>query len=236
MFRSKALGRLAVLSLLFLSAGSQAAEEYIALDDSTTIKVFLFLPKAAGDGPWPLAVLMPGGQGQEYTARSQFWLGKELTERGWTIAVPIAPDSGDFFEENAKLIPRVIAKLHDNPSIRPGKSLLLGVSTGGSSALEIAGLNPEDYLGVIAVPGRLRKDSALPDMHGLPVFLRIAEKDAFRWQKRMPGMVQRLEGAGARVNAALVPDARHTFRINWDELDPWLDALEGGQIPPSPAH
>ena len=217
---------LALLALLCLPVASQAAEELIALDAETSVRVFIFFPKESGDGPWPLAVLMPGGQGQEYTARSQFWLGKELTERGWVIAVPVSPDSGSFFGESAAMIPQVIAKLHQNPSIRPGKSLILGVSTGGSQALEIASRNPDQYLGVVAVPGRLRKSDTLQELAGLPVFLRIAEKDAFRWHKRMPEIVQRLEAAGAQVNAALVPGARHTFRINWDELDPWLGSLE----------
>ena len=39
-------------------------------------------------------------------------------------------------------------------------------------------------------------------------------------------MTERLQAAGARVDAALVPDARHTFTINWDELDPWLSSLK----------
>ena len=66
----------------------------------------------------------------------------------------------------------------------------------------------------------------MPPLKGLPIFLRIAENDYFRWHKRLPEMTERLQAAGARVDAALVPDARHTFTINWDELDPWLSSLK----------
>lgn len=221
------LGHVLMLTVFLGTTMSRAAEQFITLDTDTTIKVFLFSPEDAGSAPWPLAVILPGGQGHEYTARSQFWLGKELSKRGWIIAMPVSPDRGSFFGDSARIIARVISALQSqNPSMREGKSLLVGVSTGGSSALEIAALNPQNYLGVVAVPGRLRESTDLSDLSGLPVFLRIAEKDAFRWHKRMPDMVRQLEAAGARVNAALVPDARHTFRINWDELDQWLGSLE----------
>jgi predicted esterase len=108
----------------------------------------------------------------------------------------------------------------------PGKSLLLGVSTGGSSALEIASRNPQNYLGVVAVPGRIKSSEPIPFLQGLPVFLRIAERDYFRWQKDLPDMAQFLTNAGAKVDAALVAGGRHTFTINWQELDPWLDSLK----------
>ena len=57
------------------------------------------------------------------------------------------------------------------------------------------------------------------------MFLRIAEKDAFRWNKYLPEFTERLETAGAHVDGALVPGARHTFRLNWEELDAWLGTL-----------
>ncbi|MFM1897145.1 MAG: hypothetical protein RLZZ385_2219 [Pseudomonadota bacterium] len=223
---SKRLISFAALVLLLLSPGLQSAEQLLTLDDQTTIKVFVFVPEEAGPGPWPLAVLMPGGQGHEYIARAQFWLGKELADRGWVIAVPVSPDKRSFFGESGAKIPKVIAALQANESIRPGKSLLVGVSTGGSSALEIASKHPGDYLGVVAVPGRIKQTDELPPLMGLPVFLRVAENDYFRWHKLLPEMLKRLEAAGARVDAALVPGARHTFKINWEELDPWLKSLK----------
>ena len=212
--------------ILCLAPLIKAAEQLITLDDDTTVKVFVFAPEDAGAGPWPLAVLMTGGQGHEYIARAQFWLGKELADRGWVIAVPVSPDKRSFFGESGAKIPKVIAALQASSNILPGKSLLVGVSTGGSSALEIASSNPENYLGVVAVPGRIKESGDLPPLKGLPIFLRIAENDYFRWHKRLPEMTERLQAAGARVDAALVPDARHTFTINWDELDPWLSSLK----------
>ena len=39
-------------------------------------------------------------------------------------------------------------------------------------------------------------------------------------------MTQRLESAGARLNAALVPDARHIIKVDLNELDRWLGTLD----------
>ncbi len=218
--------RIFILILLFGPANLQAADRLIELSDQSSVKVYLFLPAEAGAGPWPLAVLIPAGQGQEFIAKAQFWMGKELTDRGWAIAVPIPPDSSSFGGESGSKIPEVIAILQQDAEIKSGKTLLVGVSTGGSSALEIASKSPENFLAVVAVPGRIKNAAALPPLHGLPVFLRIAENDYFRWHKSLPRMVAQLTAAGAKVNAALVAEGRHTFTINWEELDPWLNSLK----------
>ena len=123
-------------------------------------------------------------------------------------------------------ISQVIGELQKDSTIRNGKTLLLGVSSGGSSALEIASKNPIAYYGVIAVPGRIKQSGPLPELEGLPVFLRIAEKDYFRWHKQMADITQRLESAGARLDVSLVPDAKHVIKVKLDELDRWLDTLE----------
>jgi predicted esterase len=83
---------------------------------------------------------------------------------------------------------------------------------------------------VVAVPGRIKQSGPLPALDGLPVFLRVAEKDNFRWHKQLPDIRQRLESAGARVDAALVPDARHIIKVNLNELDRWLDTLDQQQF------
>jgi predicted dienelactone hydrolase len=107
-----ALFSIALLTLIYSSPAS-ATERLlnITLDDGSDIKVFLFEPDDHGDGPWPLTILISGGTGNEYIARAQFWLGRKLAEHGWAIAVPVSPDSKPFTGENAKRIPKVIAKL-----------------------------------------------------------------------------------------------------------------------------
>jgi len=141
------------------------------------------------------------------------------------IAVPVAPDAKAFFGENGEKIPKVIAQLQDYPAIEKGKTLLVGVSNGGSSALEIAGRSPEKYFGVVAVPGILRDGAQVGNLQDLPIFIRIGEDDYLRWDKQLPRITQALSDAGARVDAKLQPDASHVFPIDWTELQPWLDSL-----------
>lgn len=200
-------------------------ETLIELQDGGTVKVFIFEPDNHGDGPWPLSILMAGGGGNEYVARAQFWLGQELANQGWLIAVPVSPTANYFAGENDHRIPEVISQLQTHSSISGQKALLVGVSTGGSFALELAARQPELYYGVVAAPGMLKDLSIIKDMKQLPVYLRIGERDSFRWDRSMPALVQALEEAGAQVNARLVPRGQHIFRMNWDNLRPWLDSL-----------
>jgi hypothetical protein len=79
---------------------------------------------------------------------------------------------------------------------------------------------------VVAVPGMVKDLSLIGDMRGLPVYLRIAENDLFRWDQHMPSMVDALIAASARVDAKLVSEGRHVFRLNWGELQPWLESLD----------
>lgn len=197
----------------------------LVLDDGSTIKVFLFVPENSGEGPWPLCVLMSAGSGNEYVARAQFWLGRELSEHGWMIAVPVSPNSEPFTGTNGQRIPKVIANLQQESDIEPGKVLLVGVSTGGSSALELAAQQPSQYQGVVAIPGMLKDLSLIKDMQGLPVYLRIGDEDMFRWDEQMPALVQALENGNARVNARVIPGGKHIFRMDWNELEPWLETL-----------
>jgi len=201
------------------------AERMVSLEGQADLRVWVFSPRDAGVGPWPLAVMIPAGSGQE-PAKAQFWLGREMTKRGWVVAVPGSPEGLSFVGDSENNISQVIAELQKEQSIKAGKTLLLGVSSGGSSALEIASKNPTGYYGVVAVPGLIKQSGPLPALEGLPIFLRVAQKDFLRWHRQMPDMTQRLESAGARLDAALVPDARHIIKVDLNELDRWLNTLD----------
>ena len=41
----------------------------------------------------------------------------------------------------------------------------------------------------------------------------------------MPALVSALEANGANVDAKLIPDAKHIFSLDWDNLHPWLQSL-----------
>lgn len=218
---------LVLWSTMLVSSGvhATARETIINLDDGSSVKVFLFEPDNHGTGPWPLSILMAGGGGNEYVARAQFWLGQELANQGWLIAVPVSTGNLTFTGSGGHRIPEVIRHLQVHDRIRGNKALLMGVSTGGSTALELAAEQPDLYYGVVATPGMLKDLSLIGNMNQLPVYLRIGEQDSFRWNRSMPALVDALEAAGARVNARLVDNGKHIFRMNWDDLRPWLDAL-----------
>lgn len=213
------LGYSLLLFCLFTSP-LQAGEDAVILSGGQNIRVLFFEPVENNSHP-PLAVMVAGGSSNEFMARAQFWLGKELVDRGWAVAVPISPDGRDFFVENATQFPQLIADLRQLHGLTVEKTLLVGVSSGGSAALEIAAASPQDYLGVVATPGRIKKES-LNHLDGLPIYLRIGEKDDFRWNRQMERDVARLKAAGATVDAALMPGARHIFPINWSDLEGWL--------------
>ena len=212
-------------AILLASTGLWAAEEFLVLADGAEVKVLFFEPQELLEAP-PLALLIAGGSSSEFMARAQFWLGKELLNRGWAIAVPISPDGNGFSADNSALFPELITLLHASHALKAGKPLLLGISSGGSAALTIAAQNPVAYLGVVATPGRIDLDSSLGSLNSLPIYLRIGEQDIFRWNRGIDAMVEVLQLSGARVDAAIVPGARHIFKLDWDNLESWLTKLQ----------
>lgn len=217
---------LIVSSLLALSSSLLlAAEETLLLGDGIPIKILFFSP-AESPAPPPLALMISGGSSNEFMARVQFWLGREFVDRGWAVAVPISPDGKRFSTENADLFPELIQQIRASHELNANKPLLVGVSSGGSAAMAIAARNPTLYRGVVATPGRLKSDSSIPMLRELPIYLRVGERDDFRWHRNLDSMVERLHAAGAKVDAALMPHAKHIFRLDWDDLENWLKELQ----------
>lgn len=207
--------------LLLYSTATSAAENTLDLGDGLSVRVLYFEPENA-TAPPPLAILLSGGLNNEFMARAQFWLGKEMVNRGWAIVVPMTDQGRNFFIEHSSLMSGIVAQLHELHTIKEQKPLILGISSGGSAALTIATQNPQDYLGVIATPGRILEEYPLGELEGLPIFLRVGEKDDFRWNRKLQESRDLLTVRGARVDAALVPGAHHIFTLNWDEIESWL--------------
>jgi len=210
--------------LLISPALSLAAEDTLVLDDGLNLRVLWFEPESTGTAP-PLAILMTGGSNNDFMARAQFWMGKELVKRGWAVAVPVSNQGRKFFVEHSSLMPEIVASLRSKHSLNDSKALLVGISRGGSAALAIAARSPGQYLGVVATPGRIWDETRFEKLDGLPIYLRVGEKDDFRWHKQLESNANLLRQAGAQVNAALVPDAHHVFPLDWAELESWLAAL-----------
>lgn len=222
----KSLQTLLFACVMALSPGILlGAEELLQLSDGVAVKVLFFEPKESIKSP-PLALLIAGGSSNEFMARAQFWLGRELVDRGWSIAVPISPDGNGFSEHNAAIFPEIINQLHASHDLKPGGPLLVGISSGGSAALEIAAQNPTVFAGVVATPGRISPSTSIKQLEGLPIYLRIGEKDKFRWDRNFEESVDVLYSAGASVDGAIVPDARHIFSLDWDNLQQWLEGLD----------
>ena len=225
------LRRLSLVTLLLLLLPSMlpAAEQTVQLLDGAFVKLFFFEPQdelLAGDNPPPLAIFIAGGSNNEFMAKAQFWLGKEFVDRGWAIAVPISPDGQGFSTGDSSTLPQIIKQLHATHALQDSKPLLVGMSSGGSEAIAIASLDPSAFRGVVATPGRIKPDASLVDLDGLPFYIRIGEKDDFRWNRMLEPMSQKLLAAGAQVDAAIVEDARHVFQLDWENLEAWLGKLK----------
>jgi predicted esterase len=222
---------LSLTAFLFgLMSAPQAAEEKVFLNDGDAIKLYFFTPEP-GPEPPRLAILISGGSNDEYMAEVQYWIGKEMVDRGWAIAVPISPRGGDYFVEETSVFPNLLDFIAKSHTLYPSKPLLLGVSQGGSAALAIAAQNPALYSGVIATPGRLSKKAEFNDLNGLPVYLRIGAKDSFQWHRQLPEIVNRLNGAGADIDAGLIPNGKHLFQLDWSDFDAWLEKLKQSNRP-----
>jgi predicted esterase len=213
------------LLLLPLLATSQAAEETVFINDDVAIKLYYFAPAPEFESP-RLAILLSGGSNDEYMAQAQYWIGKEMVDRGWAIAVPISPKGRKYFVEDTAVIPKLLDFIRSTHELADSKPLLVGVSGGGSAALAIAAQSPSLYAGVIAAPGRIWDPSKFNNLNGLPIYLRIGEKDSFRWNKQLPDMMKVLHSAGGNVDAALMPGEKHIFELDWEDFDAWLERLQ----------
>ena len=130
-----------------------------------------------------------------------------------------------FWGDNAEKVRELIAILKQREDIQDGPVLLMGVSNGGISALEIASRHPEEYQGVIAVPALASNASALSPLKGFPVFLRIGSEDRLGWANRYDASVQTLENVGVILDAQLLQGIGHTFPLNWADVEKWLGTL-----------
>lgn len=218
--------KLVLLGLCVFASFASAERVELTLSDHSTLDVYLLFPQETGPAKAPLVILMSGGSGEEAIARDvQSWLGEDLAERGWVVAVPVSPNNRSFRGENNRLIPLLIARLQEDDRIASGKVLLAGISNGGMSALEIATLAPHNYLGVMAVPALIPRGLDLSPLAGMPVYLRIGDQDEMGWQDRLEETAAALTAAGALVDADLVFMSPHMFFMEWETLEPWLEEI-----------
>ncbi|GJM13764.1 MAG: hypothetical protein DHS20C12_21670 [Pseudohongiella sp.] len=220
------LGRLIIFCCALLPMTMQA-QERITLEDGAVLNVFLVAPEGESSEPLPLVILMGGGPGNASISQdTSRWLGSGFAHRGWMVAVPISPNNRSFRgRANNALVEGLIRELQKRENIASGKVLLAGVSNGGMSALEIARRNPQNYLGVAAVPAVSSSDTDNSALQGFPVYLRIGGADQLDWAFRFDETVDSLSTAGVKLNAEVLEGAPHMFRMEWASLEEWLQEI-----------
>jgi predicted esterase len=203
------------------------AQERITLADGSRLGVFMVKPAESLSQPAPLVILMGGGPGNASISRdTSIWLGGGFAERGWMVAVPVSPNNRAFRgNDNNDKVEQLIVELQKRADISSGKVLLAGISNGGMSALEIARRNPDNYLGVAAVPALATSVVDNRSLSGFPVYLRIGGEDQLGWADRFDETANALTEAGVDLDAAILDSAPHMFRMNWESLDAWLEKV-----------
>ena len=221
------------LTILFMFCCSllpmtMQAQERITLQDGTVLNVFLVAPENGANRASPLVILMGGGPGNASISQdTSRWLGSGFAQRGWMVAVPISPNNRSFRGGvNNALITDLITQLQKRQNIAQGKVLLAGVSNGGMSALEIARRNPQDYLGVAAVPAISGADTDNEALRDFPIYLRIGGSDQLDWADRFDETVASLTDAGVVLDADVLDGAPHMFRMEWESLGDWLQEIQ----------
>ena len=204
------------------------AQERITLQDGTVLNVFLVAPENGANRASPLVILMGGGPGNASISQdTSRWLGSGFAQRGWMVAVPISPNNRSFRGGvNNALITDLITQLQKRQNIAQGRVLLAGVSNGGMSALEIARRNPQDYLGVAAVPAISGADTDNEALRDFPIYLRIGGSDQLDWADRFDETVASFTDAGVVLDADVLDGAPHMFRMEWESLGDWLQEIQ----------
>ena len=218
---------LLVLILIGGLSSMGVAQERITLEDGSRLGVFMVKPAESLSQPAPLVILMGGGPGNASISRdTSIWLGGGFAERGWMVAVPVSPNNRAFRgTDNNDKVEQLIVELQKRADISSGKVLLAGISNGGMSALEIARRNPDNYLGVAAVPALATSVVDNRSLSGFPVYLRIGGEDQLGWAGRFDEAANALTEAGVDLDAAILDSAPHMFRMNWESLDAWLEKV-----------
>ena len=218
---------LLVLVLICALSSMGVAQERITLADGSRLGVFMVKPAESLSQPAPLVILMGGGPGNASISRdTSIWLGGGFAERGWMVAVPVSPNNRAFRgTDNNDKVEQLIVELQKRADISSGRVLLAGISNGGMSALEIARRNPDNYLGVAAVPALATSVVDNRSLSGFPVYLRIGGEDQLGWADRFDETANALTEAGVDLDAAILDSAPHMFRMNWESLDAWLEKV-----------
>ena len=139
-------------------------------------------------------------------------------KNGWVIVGPAAPKGRSFNKGADDLIPEFLKAIKQRYKPAGGKFHLAGVSNGGTSAFHAAGLHPDQFHSVMAMPGfsTAKRDKAnLTKLKKIPVAMYVGSKDT-RWIKPMEATVKTLEKQGTEVTFEKVAGQGHVIQ-DWND-------------------
>ena len=181
-----------------------------------------------------LLALPPGGQNRQMVKASFALYWSNAGKKGWVVVVPAAP-KGEAYNNGAEvLIPEFLKKIKERYKPAGGKFHLAGVSNGGTSVFRIAGLFPDEFHSLIAMPGFPKSDKDKENLAKLkekPIALYVGSKDT-KWIGPMESTVKKLKELGADVTFEKIEGEGHVIR-KWkdgkklfDLLDQWNKKLK----------
>jgi len=194
-----------------------AAEKQFKIDDKKHIGYFLNDKKSN-----LICVLLPGGGQPKPFTKALFPHAEKFNKLGFSTAVVYSSfgpliDSKRHKIENTKHLVKLLKELKEKHNA--DGFIFMGFSNGGTGALQIAAKHPDLVKGILAVPGA-HAPKKLPQ--GLPVYLRIGAKDQLGWAKNFDQIKKAIAKSGAVVDAKLLENAPHMFKLDWEEIQTWL--------------
>jgi len=201
--------------------------------DARTVRYGLVLPKGFDPiKPAPVVlVLPPGAQDQAMVERAlQLYFQEAVSERGWVVICPIAPDGSTWQRESTLLTGLLddVAK-----SIRPENGLvhLAGISNGGLAAFSLAIDQPGRFASLVVLPGA-PADSAsfdrLDRLKNVPVTMFVGENDTEFWLPQARQTADRLRELDFDHQLTVLPGQGHVLTIEPGQIFDALDIRRPG--------
>jgi len=212
-YRTGVVARIATVTLVFVLDPALAREgdrtpggvplHELRTADGTVLRYALVVPEGASEGDALPAVLAfpPGPQNAAMVdaALDRYFGG--LAEAGFVVVVPEAPGGMLFFRGAERHVPALLDAVAQRFAVEGGRFHLAGPSNGGRSAFRAAGLYPERFHSIAALPGfppESEDMDRLDRLHGMPVALFVGGEDR-GWLERMRRAEERLRALGHPV-------------------------------------
>lgn len=196
--------------------GVVRAEE-LTMSDGTILHYTVVLPPnyAVGE-PYPtLLALPPGSQTQNMVdaGLDSYWRPGAMAN-GWVVISPVAPSGELFFQGAERYMAQFLPQIAARYPPEGEKFHLGGVSNGGISAFRVAGLYPEWFHSLLALPGYAQSDedqANLSALTALPMALFVGANDA-GWIDPMRETVAIFNNRGGNATLEIVDEEGHFIR------------------------